>query len=104
MARALRYDGILPCIVENGQVRTLTPDELRSLRAEIEVERGTLEGFDLVVEGTTPLDDPAAAQATVEQWIEAGATWWMESNWEPYGREDGAAILRDRIEAGPPSP
>jgi alkanesulfonate monooxygenase SsuD/methylene tetrahydromethanopterin reductase-like flavin-dependent oxidoreductase (luciferase family) len=104
MARALRYDGILPCVVQGGQVRTLTPDELRALRGEIEAQRGTLDGFDLVVEGTTAADDPAGAREAVSSWSDAGATWWIESNWEPYGREGGAAILRERIEAGPPVP
>jgi alkanesulfonate monooxygenase SsuD/methylene tetrahydromethanopterin reductase-like flavin-dependent oxidoreductase (luciferase family) len=102
MARALRYDGILPCVVDHGEVRTLRPEELASLRRELEAERGSLDGFDLVVEGTTPADDPATAREAVAPWIEAGATWWIESNWEPYGRDGGAAILRERIVAGPP--
>jgi hypothetical protein len=55
--------------------------------------------FDIVVEGKTPGDDPAQANAIVQPFAEAGATWWMEAMWsEPNGLDD----LRARIRQGPP--
>ncbi len=56
---------------------------------------------DIVCEGETPDDDPAAARTIAEQWAEAGATWWLESRWG-----EGApriAELGERIDAGPPA-
>jgi alkanesulfonate monooxygenase SsuD/methylene tetrahydromethanopterin reductase-like flavin-dependent oxidoreductase (luciferase family) len=56
--------------------------------------------WDVVVEGRTPADDPAAAGATVAAHAEAGATWWIESDWVS-GSVDS---IRARIDAGPPRP
>ncbi|MEP6639760.1 MAG: LLM class flavin-dependent oxidoreductase [Chloroflexota bacterium] len=94
--RALRYDGILP--------QTSDPDQIRALAAYVERERpgepssAPREPFEIVVEGTTPLD-PMAAGDAVRPLAEAGATWWVESDW------GGASVdsLRSRIAAGPPA-
>ena len=56
--------------------------------------------WDVVVEGRTPAADEAAAKATVAEREAAGATWWIESDWEG----GTAASIRRRIEAGPPRP
>jgi hypothetical protein len=95
MERVLRWDGMLA----NVKGRVLTP----ALLAEIATwvgERRSLEGFDLVVEGVTPVDDRAAAADQVRAWEEAGATWWIESDWSNW--EIGPA--RRRIDTGPPGP
>jgi hypothetical protein len=60
--------------------------------------RRSLDGFDIVMEGATPADDPAAARGTVQAWADAGATWWIESDWNTF---DLGAQHR-RIGAGPP--
>ena len=54
--------------------------------------------WDVVAEGRTAVDDPAGAAATVAEYASAGATWWIESDWEN-GTVD---TIRRRIEAGPP--
>ena len=51
-----------------------------------------------MVEGTTDAADAVAAAAEAQQWADAGATWWVESDWSTF---DPAAARR-RIEAGPP--
>jgi hypothetical protein len=57
--------------------------------------RRSLDGFD-VVEGTTT---PAVvAEEHIGPWRDAGATWWIESDWSTWG----VAPARRRIEAGPP--
>lgn len=86
--RALRYDGIMP--------QTAEPAAIRDLTAFIARERPTAAGpLDIVVEGTTrDAEDATAVRALAD----AGATWWIESDWT------GATVesLRLRIASGPP--
>ena len=93
MRRAARWDGVvvqaagpelLPQIVD--WLRRERPAELRDRPVEI------------VVDGVTPADDPAAAAAIARAHEAAGATWWIESDWSSAGVER----LRARIAAGPP--
>jgi alkanesulfonate monooxygenase SsuD/methylene tetrahydromethanopterin reductase-like flavin-dependent oxidoreductase (luciferase family) len=90
--RALRFDGILP--------QTSDPATIAALAAFISRERepGLRDpSFEIVVEGTTAVD-PASATAVIGPLAEAGATWWIESDWA------GATVdsLRRRIGGGPP--
>jgi alkanesulfonate monooxygenase SsuD/methylene tetrahydromethanopterin reductase-like flavin-dependent oxidoreductase (luciferase family) len=94
MARALRFDGVLPNALGGGAV---TPQLIAEMRAWL-AERGKGDGFEIVVEGTTPADDPGTASDEVERWERSGASWWIESNWETFDPADA----RRRIEAGPP--
>jgi alkanesulfonate monooxygenase SsuD/methylene tetrahydromethanopterin reductase-like flavin-dependent oxidoreductase (luciferase family) len=90
--RTLRYDGILP--------QTNEPDRVREIAAFVARERPRQPGdggFEIVVEGKTPLD-PTAAAAAVQPVADAGATWWIESDWSDATIDS----LRRRIEAGPP--
>src|SRR5205823_3075 len=77
MQRVLRYDGILPnkLAPEGGQER-ITPDDVAAIREYVRERRGTLDGFDIVVEGKTPGDDAKGAADVIRPWAEAGATWW----------------------------
>jgi alkanesulfonate monooxygenase SsuD/methylene tetrahydromethanopterin reductase-like flavin-dependent oxidoreductase (luciferase family) len=93
MQRVLRWDGILP-YVPGGEV---SPEVVREIRAWV-AERRPIDGFEIVVEGATPADDAPAAAGTVRPWADAGATWWLESDWSNW--EVGP--MRRRIEAGPP--
>jgi len=100
MQRALRWDGLLPAKMdESGQFVEFTPDDLRAAQTYIAAHRESDAPFDVVVEGLTPGDDPAAAVAKVRPWIEAGATWWLEAMWD--AMDDQPAVLR-RIRQGPP--
>jgi hypothetical protein len=98
MQRVLRYDGILPNRLkpEGGQ-ETLTTDDVRGIAEYVLERRGSLEGFEIVVEGRTPGSDPTAAAAIVRPWADAGATWWTEAEWR-----GSYADLRKRVEQGPP--
>jgi hypothetical protein len=73
------------------------PEEIRAIAAARE-RKPAGEPFDIVMEGTTPGDDPEAARAIVRPLAEAGATWWIESPWDL----PSVAALRERIAAGPP--
>jgi alkanesulfonate monooxygenase SsuD/methylene tetrahydromethanopterin reductase-like flavin-dependent oxidoreductase (luciferase family) len=106
LARAIRYDGILPnffdrggAITPEGSAAAATPENYAALAAWIAEHRTEPGPFDIVVEGTTPADDPAAAAAQVRPYAEAGGTWWIESPWTPPNAPDD---LRRRIAAGPP--
>jgi Luciferase-like monooxygenase len=94
MARVVRYDGLLPNVLGGAG---LTPGLLGEMRDWIGARR-SLDGFEIVVDGTTPADDPAAAADQVRQWTAAGATWWIESDWSTFDPADA----RRRVEAGPP--
>ena len=103
MGRVLRYDGWLPYWLSkrddpDGLARPNTPDELAEVRDWI-AERRSLDGFEIVIEGSTPAEDASAAAATVSSWADAGATWWLEVDWSNFE----LAPQRRRIEAGPPS-
>jgi alkanesulfonate monooxygenase SsuD/methylene tetrahydromethanopterin reductase-like flavin-dependent oxidoreductase (luciferase family) len=100
MERAARWDGLLPNKLEaNGEPGHGTPDDLRAMATFITERRpADAAPFDIVVEGETPGDDLAAAQATIQPMRAAGATWWLESRWGD-GRDDEAA---QRIRQGPP--
>ena len=103
MSRVLRYDGWLPYWLSkrddpDGLARPDSPDQLAEVRDWI-AERRSLEGFEIVIEGSTSTDDPASAAATVQAWADAGATWWLEVDWSNFD----VAPQRRRIEAGTPS-
>jgi alkanesulfonate monooxygenase SsuD/methylene tetrahydromethanopterin reductase-like flavin-dependent oxidoreductase (luciferase family) len=56
--------------------------------------------WDVIAEGKTPAGDRRAAAAAVAAHEAAGATWWIEADWESGSVE----TIRQRIEAGPPRP
>lgn len=92
LARVLRYDGL----IHQGEAETLP--ELRSWLAG----RRSLDGFEFVVEGTTPADDAPSARATADRWEQSGATWYNEANWMIPDGAGKRAILLERIRSGPP--
>jgi len=94
LGRAIRWDGLLPYALPGHEWSPALLSEVREWIAE----RRPLDGFDIVVEGTTPAADREAAAGIVAPWAEAGATWWVESDWE--GGTVEAVHLR--IAAGPP--
>jgi alkanesulfonate monooxygenase SsuD/methylene tetrahydromethanopterin reductase-like flavin-dependent oxidoreductase (luciferase family) len=106
MRRAARVDGWVPAhMPRDGGHRELTPELLGEgigwLRERRASEGLSMEGYDVVAEGTTPADGAAAAEI-VRPWAEAGATWWIDADWsdmEP-GRVRAAAL--ERLRAGPP--
>lgn len=102
LARALRYDGLIPSARgEDGQMRQVTPEELRAVVAYVRERRAG--PFEIIVEGVTPGEDAAGARAVLEPWAAAGATWWLESMWSAPAEGDHAEAVRRRVEAGPPA-
>ena len=114
MRRVAQYDGWIPNYAPLGnspesaeeQSRLFTPEIATEAIAWIRAERERLglveRPFDVIQEGTTSGTDAAADAAVVRPWAEAGATWWLESDWSvPAARIE--AYARARIAAGPPS-
>lgn len=98
VARALRWDGIVPAGMEaDGSFRAVTPDEVKAIAAHAVENRSRPGPFDIVIEGTTPVD-PQGARDKVAPYAEAGATWWIESMWEA---PNFKSVMK-RIKAGPP--
>ncbi|MGH2603525.1 MAG: LLM class flavin-dependent oxidoreductase [Dehalococcoidia bacterium] len=105
MRRVLRCDGLLPvCMGENG-FRETTPDDIRAMRGWLDEHGDLRPGFDIVMEGETPADDPAKAAAIVTPWAEAGCTWWLDARWQmPHDASERMREVRERLTAGPPGP
>jgi hypothetical protein len=101
MRRAVRWDGIyVQAQTANGNPAS-GPEPVRDVLAYVRRERPVdlrEQPFDVVVEGSTPTDDPAAAAALARAHADAGATWWIEADWT----SESIDAMRARIAAGPP--
>ncbi|PRY40701.1 LLM class flavin-dependent oxidoreductase [Umezawaea tangerina] len=97
LGRAVRWDGLVPNVLDpNGARGPGTPAELAEVVTAARRERADIglpwEGYDVVAEGVTEPGD------SVRDWADAGATWWVESDWATTAE----AVLH-RVTAGPPS-
>jgi alkanesulfonate monooxygenase SsuD/methylene tetrahydromethanopterin reductase-like flavin-dependent oxidoreductase (luciferase family) len=95
MARATRWNGLLPQVVDHGAARQATLEELCQAMPSIKAAVGQAP-YDIVVEGNWQEHSPAA-------WFEAGATWWIESLWDAMHGPDPVAASTDRLREGPPA-
>ncbi|HKF86204.1 MAG TPA: LLM class flavin-dependent oxidoreductase [Candidatus Limnocylindrales bacterium] len=102
MRRAARWDGIVvqATSAEGGPAGHEVLPEIVGWLGGIRAREGLSSPFEIVVDGTTPADAPAAAAETAGRHAEAGATWWIESDWTTTDTD----ALRRRIDAGPPRP
>ncbi len=100
MARALRYDGLLPTLLHPA--RQAGPAEVREMAAYAAANRPAGLPYDIILDGETPGDDPAAAREQLRPWREAGVTWWIESRWGIIENPDRMRLTRERIIQGPP--
>lgn len=105
MSRAARYDGWLPNLIDKGASVPAGPEHVHAgvewIRDYRTVEGLAVDGYDVICEGLTPADDPAAAAAIVRPWSEAGATWWIEADWSQ-PRQAVRDYATERLAAGPP--
>ena len=103
MGRAARWDGLLSTKVGYGEETPFTPADLVDVVAAVRPIREAAglewEGYDVVAEGTS--EPGSAGEVTVREWVDAGANWWVESDWAM--GEDAVRRHRRRIDAGPPS-
>jgi alkanesulfonate monooxygenase SsuD/methylene tetrahydromethanopterin reductase-like flavin-dependent oxidoreductase (luciferase family) len=103
MARAMRWDGLLPSVLKPGAgAGQASPEELGRMAEYIQARRSDNTPYDIVVEGETPGDQPDKAREIIEPWQAAGATWWTETRWNVIRDADAVLLVRQRIEQGPP--
>jgi alkanesulfonate monooxygenase SsuD/methylene tetrahydromethanopterin reductase-like flavin-dependent oxidoreductase (luciferase family) len=108
LARAARWDGLLPYVVDRTQPGPGSHYDLDSfaevvglVRAERERLELPWEGYDVVVEADSS-GEFAQLEGTPADWEQAGGTWWVESWWGVPAGHEGPAEVRRRVEAGPP--
>lgn len=91
--RAARWDGAMPTFHEYGQDLPPVPvSEFGRVVDFLAEQRGSLDGFDIALEGR-------AADGLVDGYAAAGMTWWVEAmGWW----RGGVADARATIAAGPP--
>ncbi len=103
MQRVLRYDGLLPnAMTAKGKHRKATPKDIQAMKVFVDGKRKAKTVFDIIVEGTTPGDNPKKASAIVRKWAKAGATWWIEAMWGAPRNAKGLKAILKRIKQGPP--
>lgn len=103
MRRVLRCDGLLPVCMDDTGFRTTTPTDIRDMLTWLSDNGPPRPGFDVVMEGETPADDPAKAADMARDWADAGCTWWLDARWEmPHAGPERERQVRERLEAGPP--
>ena len=90
MRRALGWDGLIPQVIDDGTARQATLEELAAIRDELPGD-----GYDVVSEGVWSEHSPDA-------WAGAGATWWLETQWDAVGQARPALATFDRLRDGPP--
>jgi alkanesulfonate monooxygenase SsuD/methylene tetrahydromethanopterin reductase-like flavin-dependent oxidoreductase (luciferase family) len=95
MRRTLAWDGVVAQVEGPDAIREIVDWAERAWPAAVRDRP-----WDVVAEGNTPAGDRRVAAATVAVHEAAGATWWIESDWEAGTVE----TIRQRIEAGPPRP
>lgn len=101
MQRALRYDGLLPAMMDaSGKVsmEPALPQDISEIAQYIMEHRTAPGSYEIVVEGNTPGENQEQAARNVREYSDAGATWWIEALWSA---EDKEQFTR-RIVQGPP--
>jgi len=102
MRRAAGWDGLLPTKVDKGPETPFGPADLAEVVAAVRTLREAAglswDGYQVVAEGVSP--PGAQGDAIVRTWVDAGATFWVESDWSM--GPDAVQRHRARIEAGPP--
>ncbi|WP_277211811.1 LLM class flavin-dependent oxidoreductase [Isoptericola croceus] len=99
--RALRWDGIVPQVRgDSPEDAEAGPDQIRELTRWIAEHRDSDAGpFDVAMQGRLDAD-PAVAQRQARAAADAGATWWIESWWDPITATPES--LLERVRQGPP--
>ena len=100
MARAATWDGIVLQLRGERGFDSPTPDDVREAVAWLTEHRGEagMSGFDVVVQGSFAGDPGAGERSAALE--EAGATWWIDSRWDP--QVDTAEAMLTLVRQGPP--
>ncbi len=103
--RTLHHDGIVVQLRGDRGFDVPRPDDVAALVTWLTARRTELgleeRPFDVVLQGELPTDR-SAAQDQLAGLADAGATWWVESRWDPETATPQS--LLDAIHQGPPRP
>ena len=91
--RAARWDG--SCLYKN-KTHYMLPEDVRTLKALVEGQRGASAYYDISVGGSPRRDDWDEERAYIKSLAEAGITWWIE-----YVPPDDLDKMRARTARGP---
>jgi alkanesulfonate monooxygenase SsuD/methylene tetrahydromethanopterin reductase-like flavin-dependent oxidoreductase (luciferase family) len=98
--RALRWDGaVLYKETHGGPWEDMTTQDVSTLRAMVEQERGTIEGYDIVLGGRRRGEHWNQERMLIQALADAGATWWIE--WIPPSDRE---TMRAAVKRGPLRP
>ncbi len=100
MARAVRWDGVVPQLRGAAAEQEMTAADVERVVAWVRAHRNPDAGpFDVVAQGVLP-DDPVAARDRLQELAGAGATWFVDSRWDPATATPDALLAR--LRAGRP--
>lgn len=99
MRRAARWDGVVPLFREHRHGDVPPVESVREVLSYLGDQRGSLDGFDVVLGGVT---SPESAADIVGPLAEEGATWWDERQLQRGPDIDSLPSVLRRVEAGPP--
>jgi len=99
--RAARWDGVAPIRKDE---QPMQPDDIRAMLAYIHEQRATAgidrtRPYDVIGAGYVGEMEPAAATALLDEYADAGLTWWQEGF---LPNESSLDIVYARIRQGPP--
>jgi hypothetical protein len=109
LQRVLKYDGFLPTLVaDSGNTSpdvggSFTPEQLSGAVDWLHANRELTTPLDVIIEQPTPGNNPKRAQKILQPWVDAGATWNIESMWNVSDTKNGQAKILRRIQKGPPN-
>jgi len=96
LRRAARWDGVVATFADAGRTIRVPVEDFADAVRYVASERGSLDGFEIGLEGWTSPDNAAEV---ISPYVVAGLTWWIEAmGWWRGGVDDA----RHRILAGPP--
>lgn len=98
MRRILKCDGLLPQKMNAiGEFEAVTPADLQQMKAYLDANRTLTTPFDYVIEGKTGDLSTTQQASLLQEWQDAGATWWIKGLWEATQEQATA-----RLSQGPP--
>jgi hypothetical protein len=92
--RAARWQGVFPHYKKGG---LMPVEEFISLVGFIRQQRGDIDGFDFILRGSTPGNNPSISFDLIHPYLTAGLTWWLEGI-----QNRSLGEVQERIRQGPP--
>ncbi|WP_347355002.1 LLM class flavin-dependent oxidoreductase [Intrasporangium sp.] len=106
LERAAHWQGLIPALGGEGSGGVRRVEDFAAHVAAVRAIRDEQglpwPGYDVVVEADSYGRFAALEPTDRSAWVDAGATWWIESWWDVPQGPEGLAEVRRRVAAGPP--